>query len=111
MHPATSKANAPARLRHAAVMALVALTAFCAGSASVAAPTGTRFEPAAQVQGTRLLLNGAGTRFKAMKVYEMALYTPKKVGTTEVCWRCRARSVCSSPRCATCPAPTWAACS
>ncbi len=78
--------TAPALLRNAAaaLIALVALTAFCASAASVAAPTATRFEPAAQVQGTRLLLNGAGTRFKAIfKVYDMALYTPKKVATAE----------------------------
>jgi len=36
------------------------------------------------VQGTALALNGAGTRFRAMfQVYDMALYTPRKVGTPE----------------------------
>ena len=80
----TSPATAPARLRNAAAVALVALCAVCTTSASVAAPTGTRFEPTAQVQGTRLLLNGAGTRFRAIfKVYDMALYTPKKVATAD----------------------------
>lgn len=49
-----------------------------------AAPTATRFEPSTQLAGTRLELNGAGTRFKAIfKVYDMALYTPAKVGTPE----------------------------
>ncbi|MEO8058805.1 MAG: chalcone isomerase family protein [Burkholderiales bacterium] len=44
----------------------------------------TRFEPAAQVAATKLQLNGSGTRFKAIfKVYDMALYTPRKVGTAE----------------------------
>lgn len=82
-HP-TSMATAPARLRNAAVIALVALNAVCASTTSVAAPPSTRFEPTAQVQGTRLLLNGAGTRFKAIfRVYDMALYTPKKVATAE----------------------------
>jgi hypothetical protein len=53
-------------------------------TAALAAPAGTRFEPSAQVAGTRLQLNGSGTRFKAIfKVYDMALYTPRKVGTTE----------------------------
>ena len=43
-----------------------------------------RFEPAAQVATTKLQLNGSGTRFKAIfKVYDMALYTPRKVGTAE----------------------------
>ena len=48
------------------------------------AASSTRFEPAAQVAGTKLQLNGSGTRFKAIfKVYDMALYTPRKVGTVE----------------------------
>lgn len=47
-----------------------------------AAPTSTRFEPTVDVQGTTLQLNGAGTRFKAVfKVYDMALYTARKVST------------------------------
>jgi Chalcone isomerase-like len=48
------------------------------------AASSTRFEPAAQVAATKLQLNGSGTRFKAIfKVYDMALYTPRKVGTVE----------------------------
>jgi hypothetical protein len=48
------------------------------------AASSTRFEPAAQVATTKLQLNGSGTRFKAIfKVYDMALYTPRKVGTVE----------------------------
>src|SRR3990167_9317257 len=36
------------------------------------------------VQGTNLTLNGAGTRYKAIfKVYDLALYTPRKVSTPE----------------------------
>lgn len=51
-------------------------------SAALAAPTATRFDPAMDVQGTRLQLNGAGTRYKAIfKVYDMALYTTKKVSS------------------------------
>jgi Chalcone isomerase-like len=51
---------------------------------ALAAPTSTRFEPSAQVAGNKLQLNGAGTRFKAIfRVYDMALYTPRKVGTPE----------------------------
>jgi hypothetical protein len=49
-----------------------------------AAPTSTRFEPTVQLQGTPLQLNGAGTRFRVVfKVYDLALYTPKKVSTPE----------------------------
>ncbi|MES2991587.1 MAG: chalcone isomerase family protein [Pseudomonadota bacterium] len=53
-------------------------------AAALAAPTPTRFEPSVQVAGTKLQLNGTGTRFKAIfKVYDMALYTPRKVRTRE----------------------------
>ena len=47
-----------------------------------AAPTATRFEPSMVLQGSTLQLNGAGTRFRTIfKVYDMALYTTRKVGT------------------------------
>ena len=60
-----------------------ALLAFgLAAGAALAAPTSTKFEPQMEVQGTRLQLNGAGTRYKAIfKVYDMGLYTTKKVTT------------------------------
>ena len=59
------------------------LIAATLGSTAWAASS-TRFEPAAQVATTKLQLNGSGTRFKAIfKVYDMALYTPRKVGTAE----------------------------
>lgn len=60
------------------------LTLSAAAWASPATATGSKFEPVAQLQGTPLALNGAGTRFRAMfKVYDMALYTSRKVGTPE----------------------------
>ncbi len=69
-----------AALAHAALALILALTL----DAAQAAPTATKFEPTAQVQGTRLLLNGAGTRYKAIfKVYDMGLYTAKKVSTPD----------------------------
>lgn len=53
------------------------------GGAS-AAPTTTPFEPTLNVQGAPLVLNGAGTRYRAVfKVYELGLYVPRKVGTAE----------------------------
>jgi len=65
--------------RHALVMTLALLVA-----TAEAASTGTHFEPTTQLQGTRLQLNGAGTRFRSIfKVYDMALYTTRKVGTPE----------------------------
>ena len=50
--------------------------------AAVAAATSTRFEPNVTLQGQALLLNGAGTRYKAVfRVYDMALYTTRRVAT------------------------------
>jgi len=67
--------------RQALVAAAVAVLVH---GAAVGAPTGTHFEPNTQLQGTRLQLNGAGTRFRTIfKVYDMALYTTRKVGTPE----------------------------
>ena len=67
----------------ALVSAALALTLSLLVGAAQAAPS-TKFEPAIQVQGTPLVLNGAGTRYKAIfKVYDMGLYTAKKVNTPE----------------------------
>lgn len=68
----------------AAASALLVAAALYAAEAH-AAPTATKFEPTLQVQGTKLQMNGAGTRYKAgiFKVYDMALYTTKKVVTAE----------------------------
>lgn len=55
--------------------------ALCAGTAA-AAPAS--FAPTTEVYGTRLQLNGAGTRYKTvLKIYDLALYTARKVGTPE----------------------------
>jgi len=51
---------------------------------ALAAPTTTTFPAALAVQGTTLQLNGAGTRFKAVfKVYDMAMYTSRKVTSAD----------------------------
>jgi hypothetical protein len=69
-------------LKHLAAC-IAALTVLLAGNA-LAAITSTKFEPTQTVQGTNLALNGAGTRYKAIfKVYDLALYTPRKVSTPE----------------------------
>lgn len=55
-----------------------------AASGAAVAATSTRFEPTQSVQGTSLAFNGAGTRYRAIfKVYDLALYTPRKVSTVE----------------------------
>lgn len=63
---------------------VIACAAVLATPGADAAPTSTKFEPITEVKGTKLQLNGAGTRFKAIfKVYDMALYTSKKASTPE----------------------------
>lgn len=60
----------------------LALAALC-GSAAQAAST-TRFDTSLVAQDTPLLLNGSGTRFRAVfRVYDMALYTTRKVGNAD----------------------------
>ena len=64
----------------------LALCAVIATSAcrAAAAPTTSSFEPSAEIGGTALQLNGKGTRYRlAFKVYDMALYTTKKVSSAE----------------------------
>ena len=52
-----------------------------AGAAEVG---GVNFAPELEVHGSRLLLNGAGVRYKAVfKVYAAALYAPRKAGSLE----------------------------
>lgn len=46
--------------------------------------SGVKYEDAADVRGTKLQLNGAGVRYKAVfKVYTAGLYLTKKAGTPE----------------------------
>jgi hypothetical protein len=54
------------------------------GSVAAQAATSSVFAPTQQVQGTTLSINGAGTRYKVVfKLYDMALYTSRKVLTSE----------------------------
>ncbi len=63
-------------------LAATVLALGLAAGAALAAPTSTKFDPAMDVQGTKLQLNGTGTRYRAIfKVYDMGLYTTKKVST------------------------------
>ena len=70
-------------IRTLSLAALSGLFAFTV----VAAPLdiyGVKVEETAEVQGARLQLNGAGTRFKAIfKVYVAGLYLGKKASTPE----------------------------
>lgn len=49
---------------------------------TVQAAPATRFDASTTLQGQALLLNGSGTRYKAVfRVYDMGLYTTRRVGT------------------------------
>jgi hypothetical protein len=62
----------------ASVASLLALNAL----AATVEVSGVKLEDSADVQGTKLQLNGAGTRYKAIfRVYVAGLYLPKKVTT------------------------------
>ena len=59
--------------------AMVVAVASAAAVAQTVEIEGVKFEPAAQVGGTALVLNGAGLRTKAIfKVYAAGLYVPQK---------------------------------
>ncbi|NPC59204.1 chalcone isomerase family protein [Caenimonas soli] len=65
---------------------LLAAAALALAPAALAQITvsGVKYDEAADVRGTKLQLNGAGVRYKAVfKVYTAGLYLPKKGGTTE----------------------------
>lgn len=66
---------------------LAALLACCLLPLAAAAQVtlhGVKYEEATELRGTRLQLNGAGTRYKGpFKVYTAGLYLPRKAGTPE----------------------------
>jgi hypothetical protein len=61
-----------------------ALGAMSAASAEPVELAGVKYEDTEQVGGSRLQLNGAGVRYKAIfKIYTAGLYLPGKLGTPE----------------------------
>lgn len=65
---------------------LTGALAFVLSAAAIAAPidlAGVKVEDHATVNGTKLQLNGAGVRYKFVKVYVGSLYTTKKVSSLE----------------------------
>jgi hypothetical protein len=63
---------------------LAALALATAARAEPVNLSGVRFDDSAEVRGTKVLLNGAGVRYKAVfKVYAAGLYLPRKAGTPE----------------------------
>lgn len=66
------------------LLVLAALLATASAHAVPLTVAGVKYEDTAQVGTTRLQLNGAGLRLKAIfKVYTAALYLPTRAGTTE----------------------------
>lgn len=66
----------------------IALLTLCLAAATAGAATvdvaGVKLEDAIDVRGSKLVLNGAGVRYKAVfKVYTAGLYLGKKAGTTD----------------------------
>lgn len=54
------------------------------GALAQVAVSGVKYDETLDMRGTKLQLNGAGVRYKAVfKVYTAGLYLPKKAGTTE----------------------------
>lgn len=69
--------------RACAVALAIALGTSCAAAAPLDV-SGVRFDEAAELRGAPLVLNGAGTRYKAVfKVYAMGLYLGRKAATAE----------------------------
>jgi Chalcone isomerase-like len=54
---------------------------------SVTETSGIKFDNETTLHGNKLVLNGAGTRYKfVVKVYAAGLYVPAKVSTPEAAW-------------------------
>ena len=74
-------------IRRSTLLSILAAAAFALPLPSSAQTTdvaGVKFEPAPQVAGSKLQLNGAGVRYKAVfKVYAAALYLNAKAATPE----------------------------
>jgi Chalcone isomerase-like len=64
------------------IAAVVTMVMAVSATAAVEA-SGVKFEDSIDLAGSKLVLNGAGTRYKAVfKVYAAGLYLGKKAGTT-----------------------------
>ena len=69
------------------IQRLFAAAALLVASGAFAQPvtvSGVKFDDASDVKGAKVVLNGAGVRYKAVfKVYAAGLYLPKKAGSPE----------------------------
>ncbi len=70
--------------RRLVLAGLIACALPLAAHAQTVEVGGAKFDPTAEVAGTKLVLNGAGVRYRAVfKVYAAALYLPGKANTPE----------------------------
>jgi len=75
-------ARRPSFTRHAALAMTMAAALWA--TAAEAAPTVSKFEPTAEVLGTKLQINGQGTRRRGIfNGYDVALYTQRKATTVD----------------------------
>ena len=66
------------------LLPLVAALALATAQAEPVTVSGVKYEDSAEVRGSKLQLNGAGIRYKAIiKVYTAGLYLTRKAGTPE----------------------------
>ncbi len=84
-HPVVAFPGAPAFRRGAAALALCLCTwAALPACAATVEMAGVKLEDSVELRGSKLLLNGAGVRYKAVfKVYLAALYLGKRAATAE----------------------------
>lgn len=83
-HPAPFPRPHAARRRLLAAAALLACVPWAAQAQGEVELAGVKYPPTAEVAHQRLVLNGAGIRYKAFfKVYTAALYLPAKTSSPE----------------------------
>ncbi len=69
---------------HTKFIAIALVAAMAMSTAGAAEVSGVKFDDAIDLGGSKLVLNGAGTRYKAVfKVYAAGLYLGKKAATPE----------------------------
>jgi Chalcone isomerase-like len=72
------------RTVYAALVCCAALTVSFTSTAATVDVAGVKFEETIDQRGSKLMLNGAGIRYKAVfKVYSAGLYLPKKTNASE----------------------------
>jgi hypothetical protein len=92
-------------------LALAALL-LAANACAQVTVSGVKFDDATDVRGSKVQLNGAGVRYKAIfKVYAAGLYLPKKADTPEQALTMPGAKRITSRRCATSTRQNSASCS